>query len=261
MKYAIKIAYFGDNFFGSQFQPNFRTVAGEILKALKSFGIDSKLSFAGRTDAGVHALGQVVAFKSDLKITPRMLNSELPEDIIAWASCEVPENFNPRKAKSRVYSYVFYNNNYDLSAIEEAVKLLHGTWDFSNFTKGYRGGKRTIYEAKIIKSGDFLIFEIEGNAFTWNMVRCIVTALKLIGSGKDLEWFKKMLNPTEHKERVQPSPASGLLLKDVKYEGINFEIDEYAKRLLQLRLRKRLVEKGVLYKLFSLELEAFESGK
>ncbi|MDK2795451.1 MAG: tRNA pseudouridine38-40 synthase, partial [Archaeoglobaceae archaeon] len=116
MRYAIKIAYFGDNFFGSQFQPDRRTVAGEILKALKSFGIDSRLSFAGRTDTGVHALGQVVAFNTESKITPRMLNSELPEDITAWALAEVPEDFNPRKASSRVYSYVFYDEGYDLSA-------------------------------------------------------------------------------------------------------------------------------------------------
>ncbi|MDI9641942.1 MAG: tRNA pseudouridine(38-40) synthase TruA [Archaeoglobales archaeon] len=259
MRYAIKVAYFGDNFFGSQYQPNRRTVAGEILKALRNFGIESKLSFAGRTDRGVHALGQVVAFNSDVKITPRMLNSELPEDITAWASCEVPENFNPRRAKSRVYSYVFYNEEYDLSKIESAVKLLEGTWDFSNFTKGYKGGKRTIYRAEMRREGDFIIFELEGNAFTWNMVRCIVTALKKVGKEKDLEWFRKMLEPDFYRERVQPSPPYGLLLKDVKYEGINFEAEEYAKRLLQLRIKRRVVESGILYRLLSLELKASES--
>lgn len=257
MKYAIKLAYFGDNFFGSQYQPNLRTVAGEILKALKSFGIDSKLSFAGRTDAGVHALGQVVTFNSDLKITPSMLNSKLPEDITAWALCEVPENFNPRKAKSRVYSYIFYDEDYDLLTIKKALKILRGTWNFSNFTKSFKGGERTIYHAKLKKKGDFLIFEIEGNAFTWNMVRCLVTALKRVGKEKDLEWFRKMLNPAEHRERIQPSPPYGLLLKDVKYEDIKFEVDENAKRLLCNRLRKRIIESGTLHRLFSLELEAF----
>ncbi len=259
MRYAIKIAYFGDNFFGSQFQPDRRTVAGEVLKALRSFGIDSKLSFAGRTDAGVHALGQVVAFDSESKITPRMLNSELPPDITAWAIAEVPENFNPRKARSRVYTYVFYDENYDLSAIGEAVRLLHGTWDFSNFTRGYRGGKRTIYRAGVKKCGEFIIFEIEGNAFTWNMVRCIASALKRVGEGTDLEWFRKMLSPEEHRERIQPSPAAGLLLKEVKYDGIRFEVDEVAKKLLHLRLKRRLTESGIRYKIFSLELEASEA--
>jgi len=259
MRYAIKIAYFGDNFFGSQFQPDRRTVAGEVLKALKSFGIDSKLSFAGRTDAGVHALGQVVAFDSESKITPRMLNSELPPDITAWAIAEVPEDFNPRKARSRVYTYVFYDEDYDLSAIEEAVRLLHGTWDFSNFTRGYRGGKRTIYRADVRKCGEFIIFEIEGNAFTWNMVRCIASALKKVGEERDLEWFRKMLSPDEHRERIQPSTAAGLLLKEVKYDGIRFEVDEVAKKLLQLRLKRRLKESGIRYKIFSLELEASEA--
>ncbi|MEM3138983.1 MAG: tRNA pseudouridine(38-40) synthase TruA [Archaeoglobaceae archaeon] len=261
MKYAIKIAYFGDNFFGSQYQPDRRTVAGEVLKALKNFGIESKLSFAGRTDAGVHALGQVVAFNSEQKITPRMLNSELPSDITAWASAEVSENFNPRKATSRVYTYVFYDDDFDLSTIEEAVKLLHGTWDFSNFTRGYKGGKRTIYKAEIIKDGDFLIFEIEGNAFTWNMVRCRVTALKQVGKTRDLDWFKKMLIPEQHRERVHPSPPYGLLLKDVKYRDIEFVVDEKALQLLKFRIKRKLVETGVLYKLFSLKLEASESGK
>jgi tRNA pseudouridine38-40 synthase len=261
MKYAIKIAYFGDNFFGSQFQPDRRTVAGEILKALEAFGINSKLSFAGRTDAGVHALGQVVSFSTESRITPRMLNSELPDDITAWAIAQVPESFNPRRAESRIYSYVFYDENYDIPAIEEALKILHGTWDFSNFTRGYKGGKRTIYRAELQKSREFLVLEIEGNAFTWNMVRCIVTALKKVGKEGDLEWFKKMLSPEKHRERVQPSPPEGLLLKDVIYRDISFEVDEYGMRLLHLRLKKRMIESGIRYKLFSLELEAFEPRK
>lgn len=255
----MKIAYFGDNFFGSQFQPNLRTVAGEILKALKKLGINSGLAFASRTDAGVHALGQVIAFNSDWKVTPNMLNSELPEDITAWAFCEVPENFNPRKAKSRVYSYVFYDEGYDLSKIKNAVELLKGTWDFSNFTKGYRGGKRTIYFAELRKEENFLILEIEGNAFTWNMVRCIATALKKVGKEKELDWFEKMLKPEIHRERVQPSPPYGLLLKDVKYEKIDFEVEEYAKKLLQRRIKSRLIESGTIYKLLSLELESSNS--
>ncbi|MCX8172067.1 MAG: tRNA pseudouridine(38-40) synthase TruA, partial [Archaeoglobaceae archaeon] len=102
---------------------------------------------------------------------------------------------------------------------------------------------------------------IEGNAFTWNMVRCIVTALKRVGKEKDVEWFRKMLHPEFHRERIQPSPPYGLLLKDVKYEGIIFEIDPRAIELLHLRLKKRLVESGILYKLLSLELESSQSGK
>ncbi|MEM1578165.1 MAG: tRNA pseudouridine(38-40) synthase TruA [Archaeoglobaceae archaeon] len=254
MKYAFKIAYFGENFFGSQCQPELRTVEGEIKKALKSLGIESKPKFAGRTDAGVSALGQVFAFESEERITPRILNSALPSDITAWAHCEVPVTFNPRKAKSRIYSYIFLNEGYSVEKIAKAVELLIGIHDFSNFTKGGKSGKREIFRAEVHENGEFLVFEIEGNAFTWNMVRCIATALKLVEK-KGVEWFEKMLTPEKHRERVPPSPPYGLFLKDVIYEGVKFEVDDVGKRLLEMRLKKRLTYHGTIYKLISLKLK------
>ncbi len=260
MKYAFKIAYFGDNFFGSQYQPNLRTVEGEIRRAFQELEINSKPRFAGRTDAGVSALGQVISFESEKEIRPRVLNSALPSDITAWAYKEVPENFNPRKAKSRIYTYVFPNEDFDLEKMEKAVALLRGVHDFSNFTRGWKGGKREIFDAKLLIEGDFLVFEIEGNAFTWNMVRCLATALKLVGLGKTLEWFEKMLDPQNFRERVPPSPPEGLMLKDVKY-GFDFEIDEIGLKLLRMRIEKRLKRHGTIYKLLSLKLNALYSGK
>uniref|UniRef100_A0A7J2TIU0 tRNA pseudouridine synthase A n=1 Tax=Archaeoglobus fulgidus TaxID=2234 RepID=A0A7J2TIU0_ARCFL len=260
MKYAFKIAYFGENFFGSQYQPDLRTVEGEIRRAFQELGINSKPRFAGRTDAGVSALGQVIAFESEKEIRPRILNSVLPSDITAWAYKEVPESFNPRKAKSRVYSYVFLNEDFDIERMERAVELLKGVHDFSNFTKKWKGGKREIFDAKLFSDGEFLIFEIEGNAFTWNMVRCIVTALKLVGSGKPLEWFEKMLDPSSFRERIPPSPPEGLMLKEVKYD-FDFEVDEVGLKLLRMRIEKRLKHHGTIYKLLSLKLDALDSGK
>ncbi len=257
MKFAFKIAYFGENFHGSQYQPNVRTVEGELLKAFKKIGIeDPKLRFAGRTDAGVHAFGQVISFESEDKIFPRMLNSELPEDIIAWAWAKVPQDFDPRKAKSRVYLYVMYIEELDVSSMRKATKLLHGTHDFANFTKKFGEGEscvRTIYKAELRIDRDFMIFEIEGNAFTWNMVRCIVSALLEVGrQHRSVEWFEELLHPEKHKERVEPAPPYGLILKDVKYDGIEFEIDEYAHKMLDNRIEERVIRHGTLYKLFSL---------
>ncbi len=258
MKYAFKIAYFGENFFGSQFQPGLRTVEGEIRKALQDLGIESKPRLAGRTDTGVSALGQVFAVESDRKLLPRILNSSLPSDITAWAFKEVSEDFNPRKARSRVYVYVFLDEGYDLEKMREAVELLRGTHDFSNFTRGWRGGRRSVFNATLSREGDFLIFEIEANAFTYNMVRCIATALRFIGMGKSVEWFKKMLDPQSYRERVPPAPPQGLMLKDVKYD-FEFEVDEVAKKLLELRLKKRLNHHGVAYKLLTLKLNSLNS--
>lgn len=256
MRYAFKIAYFGKNFHGSQYQPNVRTVEGELIKALEKLGMKNvKLKSAGRTDAGVHAFGQVVSFESEDKMFPRILNSVLPEDITAWAWAKVSDDFNPQKAKSRTYMYVLFGKDFDISVMRKAVKLLIGTHDFSNFTKKFGEGEscvRTIYRADIRAEREFTIFEIEGNAFTWNMVRCIVSALSEVGKHhRNLEWFKKLLNPEKYRERLEPAPPYGLVLKDVKYEDVEFEIDDYALKTLQTRFEKIIEYHGVVYKLFS----------
>ncbi len=257
MRYAFKIAYFGENFHGSQYQPDKRTVEGEVLRALEKLGIERpKIRSAGRTDAGVHALGQVIAFDSEEKIFPRMLNSELPEDIVSWAWTKVPENFDPRKAKSRVYVYVMYGTEYDISSMRKAVKELVGVHDFSNFTRKFGEGEscvREIYNAEVRADREFIIFEIEGNAFTWNMVRCLVTALMEIGKQhRSVEWFRELLNPERHKERVEPAPPYGLILKNVKYDDVEFEVDDYALKTLHNRIERRIIYHGTLFKLFSL---------
>ncbi len=257
MRFAFKVAYFGENFHGSQYQPDQRTVEGEIINALKRLGVENpKIKSAGRTDAGVHAYGQVIAFDSEEKIFPRMLNSELPEDIVAWAWAKVPDSFDPRRAKSRVYTYVMYGSDFDISSMRKAVKELVGVHDFSNFTKKFGEGEncvREIYSAEIRADREFIIFEIEGNAFTWNMVRCLITALIEVGKQhRSVEWFRELLNPEKYKERVEPAPPYGLILKDVKYDDVEFEVDDYAFKTLQSMIERRIAYNGTLFKLFSL---------
>jgi tRNA pseudouridine38-40 synthase len=256
MRYAFKVAYFGKDFHGSQYQPNVRTVEGEILKALENLGIKTSIRFAGRTDAGVHAFGQVFSFDADEKIFPRILNSELPEDITTWAWAKVGDDFDPRKARSRTYMYIMFGENYDISCMRKAIKLLKGTHNFSNFTKKFGEGEncvRTIYSAEIRADREFIIFEIEGNAFTWNMVRCIISALTEVGKKhRNVEWFEKLLHPEKHKERIEPAPPYGLVLKDVKYDDVEFEVDEYALKTLMTRFSRIIEYHGVIYKLFSL---------
>ena len=257
MKYAFKVAYFGDRFHGSQYQPDQRTVEGELIKALRKLGIENpRLRSASRTDSGVHAYGQVISFETKEKIFPRMLNSELPDDIISWAWSKVPEDFDPRKARSRVYLYVMYSEGLDILSMRKAVKILHGTHDFKNFTRKFGEGEnciRTIYRADIRADREFLIFEIEANAFTWNMVRSIISALTEIGKQhRSLEWFEELLHPEKHRERVEPAPPYGLVLKDVRYDNVKFEVDEYAFKMLQTRIENRIFKHGILFKLFSL---------
>lgn len=258
MRIAFKLAYLGNYFSGFQFQPDKPTVEGELFKAFENLGIDARnagYASAGRTDAGVHALGQVIAINTDTCIKPRKINSYLPENITVWASARVGDDFNPRNAKSRTYLYALYTGKYDISAMRKAAKLVIGTHDFKNFTKKFGEGKsclRTVYNAELRLDGDFLIFEIEGNAFTWNMVRCIISALESVGSKhRSVDWFEDMLNPEKHRERIEPAPPYGLILKDVKYEGIKFEVDDYAWRTLQSRLRNIVGFYGSIYRIFS----------
>ncbi len=262
MRVALKLAYFGTKFAGFQYQPDKRTVEGELFKAFEKIGIDPKKAdykCAGRTDAGVHALGQVIAVNVEdaKRVLPRILNSHLPEDVIVWAWAKVEDSFNPRYATSRKYIYVMYlDEEYDVSAMRKAAKMLVGTHDFSNFTKKFGEGQncvRTVYNIELRMNGEFLIFEIEGNAFTWNMVRCIVTALQEVGSKhRSVEWFEKMLSPEKYKERVEPAPPYGLILKDVKYSNVEFEVDDYAWNTLKSKIRNLVEYHGTIYKLFSL---------
>lgn len=259
MRIAFKLAYLGNYYSGFQFQPNVPTVEGELFKAFKSLEIDYKNSYksAGRTDSGAHAFGQVIAVNCDskLKLTPRKINCLLPEYITIWAWSRVGEDFNPRHAQSRIYSYAMLAKNLNISVLRKGAKLLIGTHDFTNFTKKFGEGKscvRTIKSAEARLDGDFLLFEIEGNAFTWNMVRCIVSALEAVGSEhRSIDWFEMMLDPDKHRERIEPAPPYGLILKDVKYSGIKFEVDDYAWRTLQKRVFDLISFHGSIYRTFS----------
>ncbi len=257
MRYAFKIAYFGLNFHGSQYQPDVRTVEGEVIRSLKKIGVENPdLRFASRTDAGVHAIGQVIAFSSNESVLPRMLNAELPDDITAWAWARVGEDFDPRKASRRTYVYVMFGSDFDVARMRKALKILVGTHDFSNFTRKFGEGNRcvrTIYNADIRVNKEFVIFEFTANAFTWNMVRCLVSALAEVGRNhRSMEWFAEMLHPERHRERIEPAPPYGLVLKDIEYEGVEFEVDDYAFKTLSHRIERIIEYHGVIYKLFSL---------
>jgi tRNA pseudouridine38-40 synthase len=232
--------HIGTEFHGSQIQPNVTTVEGEFFEALRNIGIiespkSANYTFAGRTDAGVHALGQVVAFdtnKPNLAI-PRVINSELPPSIWAWAHAKVPSDFDARRdAVSRHYRYVKSGAGYDISRVREASKLLLGTHDFENFarTNGEKNTVRTIESINARVDRGLIKIDVIGNSFLWNMVRKIVTALSLIGKGfRDNDWLLQMLNPKIYEEGIEPSPAYGLTLLKVKYEdNIEWIEDDYA---------------------------------
>lgn len=244
---VLKIAYIGTDFEGFQIQPGKRTIEREIFTALRELELiedprKARYQSAGRTDKGVHAIGQVIAFNtSKLELAlPRIINTKLPDPIWAWAHAKVPENFDPRRhAIEREYRYVLFDRELDVKMIKSAARLFRGEHDFANFSTREKGRStvRTVLELRVKKLGDFLIFDITGESFAWNMVRKIVTALELVGRGeKDENWIMLMLTPSKHREGLQSAPAYGTILRNVSYRGIEFEEDAYARKKAHKRL-------------------------
>lgn len=243
LRVAFKLAYLGNKYHGFQIQPGVPTIEGELFKALKRMKIlddpqDANYSYAGRTDKGVHALEQVVAFNTDApdRVIPRAVTNELPADIWVWSRAEVPKTFDPRRdAISREYRYVLYGKDLDISRMRDTSKLLIGVHDFANFATNAkddkRDTKRRIECIDIRVDGSFMTLDIVADSFMWNMVRKIVTGLSMVGDGsRDENWFKEMLKPDQYEEGIAPAPPFGLTLKRVNYLGITFIDDEYVKR-------------------------------
>lgn len=235
-RYALKLFYIGTNYYGFQRQKDLKTVEGCIFKAFqKAELLDNPQSFryraAGRTDRGVHALGQVIAFSTSRKVRLGQLNAYLPEDIRFWAISNVPEGFNPRfDSNSRHYKYFLsIEETMNIEEMKFAANHLIGIHNFKNFSKinHHVNPIREIIQLKLTQLNNILQFDIIGKSFLWEMVRKIVFALALVGKRlMNLSEFNKLLDPnTAIKRGIPPAPAWGLLLYDIHYSAINFEKD------------------------------------
>lgn len=238
MRVALKLAYLGTEYYGYQIQPGVPTVEGKLLKALRDAGLIKNLSkarysAAGRTDRGVHALGQVIAFDTDNAeaAKPGIINSDLHQIwIYAWAHVE--KDFNARmSAVEREYRYVFWGEGLDIDKMKDAAHIFQGTHDFRNFADEAKE-KSTICDIRMISlrnDRDWFYLDIAGNRFLQHMVRKIAAGLKLTGkSEKNREWLSKMLDCSIN-DTLQPMEPNGLILMNVKYPGIKWNIDSHAR--------------------------------
>jgi tRNA pseudouridine38-40 synthase len=255
MRLAFRVCYLGDHFYGSQLQPDQRTVEGEFIAACEETALfsdwrEAGFSFAGRTDRGVHARGQVCAFSTtypDRAI--QALNYHLPADIWCTAAAAVPDDFKPRYAAgTRTYHYYLPAGELDIAAMADAAAVFVGTHDFSRFSRPE--GKdpcRTVLSASVHTGDDLVVFEVCGLSFLWNMVRCMATALISAGSGTtDAAAIRQLLkNPGG--TRLAAAPPEGLVLWDVDC-GLAFEpmvVDHKSIRFLDELHRRATIMKKI----------------
>ena len=237
------VAYDGTNYCGWQVQPNGLSVQEVLNRALSDlFGVPVTTIGASRTDAGVHALGNVAVFDTEARMPAERvafaLNTRLPEDIRIQGSEEVPPEFHPRFTQTiKTYEYRILNRTFadpccrlnstfwygklDTDAMQKAAAYLEGTHDFKSLATAnpaVTDTVRTIYKTRLWKEEDMIHFQITGNGFLYNMVRIIVGTLMEIGKGT---WPpEQMQTILEAKDRSQAGPTArpeGLTLLKIEY--------------------------------------------
>lgn len=239
----LTIEYDGKEFGGWQKQPNKLNIQGEIEQVIQRItGEPVELTASGRTDAGVHALGQVANFKTSSNIPiekiPIAINTYLKKSIRIKDAEEVEETFHSRfNCKQKTYRYIINNSEYgtaiyrtleycfpeklDIEAMQEAAKYFEGEHDFKAFKASgtsAKGSIRTIYKAEVTKKGDKIYIELTGNGFLYNMVRIISGTLLEVGIGKIRpEEVPQIIESKDRKMAGKTLPPHGLYLVEAKY--------------------------------------------
>ena len=243
--YKLTISYDGTNYEGWQKQrrADSITVQETIESALSDlFGTETKITGAGRTDSGVHALAQVASMRAETKIVPekmlKAINVRLPEDIAITKVEIADDNFHAQKdAKGKHYRYNVYQSavprvigrNYfyqmpyplDEDKVRKACKLLEGTHDFSAFCASgseVLTHERTVYKAELARNDDWWIFDFYGNGFLRNMVRIMVGTILEIGNNRlPVECLNEAFEKGERALLGKTAPPQGLWLMEVYY--------------------------------------------
>lgn len=241
---GLIVAYDGTNYCGWQVQPNGITIQGELNRCLSELlGEEIETIGASRTDAGVHAMGNVAVFDTETRMPGEKisyaLNQRLPEDIRIQLSEEMPMDFHPRYCDSvktyeyrilnrrfqipteRLYSY-FYHYKLDEKKMREATSYLIGRHDFASFCGAgaqVKSTVRTIRFVEVERFGDMVTIRISGEGFLYNMVRIIAGTLIEIGNGQyPPERMQEILDARDREWAGPTAPAKGLTLLGIQYE-------------------------------------------
>jgi tRNA pseudouridine38-40 synthase len=239
------LSYDGTDFHGWQTQPGLRTVQQTLEEALADLtGERLRVNASGRTDTGVHAVGQVVNFHTESSFTPDVLlratNARLPPDVVVREAAEAPESFDAnRDARRKLYRYVIHDgpvpdlfmqrycyhtrHRLDAAAMSRAAAPLRGTHDFRSFETDWpnrASSVRTITRLAVNRMGDWIWLDVEADGFLYNMVRAIAGTLTNVGRGYWPEsQVIRILQAADRTQAGPTAPAQGLFLMRVTYEG------------------------------------------
>lgn len=243
MRVMLRVAYDGTAYSGWQIQQNAVTVEQRLKEALEAlFAAPIELTGASRTDAGVHARGNVAVFDVDTRMPAEKiayaLNTRLPEDIRVVRSSEAAPDFHPRYAECvKTYEYKIWNAEFpdptvrlyshfeyrhlDAERMNEAASFLVGEHDFTSFCSAgaqVQSKVRTVYSAEVWRDGPMITVRVTGNGFLYNMVRIIAGTLIKAGQGIILpDGVKKALDGRDRGLAGPTAPARGLTLVKIDY--------------------------------------------
>ena len=249
MKYKLVIQYDGSGYHGWQKQPNEPKTVQRVLEDAAALvcGAPTAVTASGRTDEGVHALGQAAHFDAEKALASERyvaaFNHWLPADVRVLSCEPVPADFDARKsAKRKTYEYRMYTadaaNPYgvenplrrtrelfvrslDVKAMDEAARLFEGTHDFAAFMSSGSSAKttvRTVYSSRVTAEGGSVVFRVCGNGFLYNMVRIMAGALVRVGTGRaDAQTVAAALAGGDRRLVPDIAPACALYLKNVEY--------------------------------------------
>lgn len=240
----LTLAYDGTEYSGWQTQPGFRTVQETLETAIAKLTGEEKIrvNASGRTDAGVHALGQVVNFYSATQLPPdvlgRAVNAHLPQDVSVFSAEDMPQSFDAnRDARRKLYRYVIHDgevpnpflrkyccqsrHKLDVAAMKQAAEALKGRHDFHSFETDWpnrMSSVRTITHLALNRFGDYIWLDVEADGFLYNMVRAIAGTLMNVGRGYwPVEEVAKILSAEDRTQAGPTAPAQGLFLMRVTY--------------------------------------------
>lgn len=242
-RWRLVLEYDGSDFVGWEVQPGQRSVQGAVEQGLEDLlGHAVRVSVSGRTDAGVHALGQVASFVTEVERSPRAmrdgLSSYLPQDVACVHAEPVELDFDPRRlARRKHYRYAWLarpsrspmrrgrawhvRQPLDVPAMHEAASHLAGTWDYSAFRASgccARTTVRTLPGWSVQRVGDEIHLDVEGHGFLRHMIRIAAGTLVEVGRGRrPPEWVREVRDGLDRRAAGRTAPPHGLTLVSVTY--------------------------------------------